>query len=153
MSRRPVLPDASRELFPSNPFTFTLLRTLSQQEARLTLFSSIASALFAQNTGGGVGHAMVASILPYTLSPLFATLTKTAGVRGHSSHSGTRFQPRRMPRLGRLLNVLTFQRSDVQTALIPPSYCRRCRAVTEWRCTGLVGPSARKQSRFLWCLR
>ena len=60
--RRPTLPDASRELFSSNPFTFRQLRTLSQHEARLTPFSSIASALFAQNTGGGVDRAMVASI-------------------------------------------------------------------------------------------
>src|SRR5437899_1858627 len=28
--------------------------------------------------------------VPYVLSPLFSTLTKTAGVGGHSSHSGTR---------------------------------------------------------------
>jgi hypothetical protein len=67
MSCRPTLPDASRKLFLSNPFGFKQFRTLSQQKARFTPFLSIASALFAQNTGGGVEHAMVASILPYAL--------------------------------------------------------------------------------------
>lgn len=79
----------------SNLCIFKHFRTLSQPEARLTPFSSIASALFAQNTGGGArcsvsplvypersrrvtrlsrapsrGHSplsLVASILPYTL--------------------------------------------------------------------------------------
>ena len=86
MSLRPVYPEprrahlnAPRELFSSNPFTFMQLRTLSQLRARLTPFSSIASALFAQNTGGGARcsvsplvtrHSpliLVPSILPYIL--------------------------------------------------------------------------------------
>ena len=69
MSPRPVYPEprrahlkASRELFFPNPFTFKQLRTLSQYKAHLTPFSSIPSALFAQNTQGGVDRAVLTSI-------------------------------------------------------------------------------------------
>ncbi len=52
MSRRPTLPDASRELFPSNPFAFTQFRTLLRNGAHLTRFPSITSALFPMQRRG-----------------------------------------------------------------------------------------------------
>ena len=49
--------------------------------------------------------------VPYPVSPLFATLTKTAGVCTNNSHSGTRLTP----------DVQTYKRSGVQTVFLPPA--------------------------------
>jgi len=62
--------------------------------------------------------------------PLESTLTKNRG-RGH-------------------LDLATFQPSNVQTVVIPPSYCVRYRTVPQW---ATYDASTRKQSRFFRCLK
>src|ERR1700752_446087 len=88
MARRLALPDASRELFPSNPFVFMQFRTLLRNGALATSFLSITSALFftpstcegPMQWRGEVTHASMHSPLfpipfqvPSALSPVFAT--------------------------------------------------------------------------------
>lgn len=82
----------------SNPFIFNPFRTLLHNEALPTPLPSIASALFPSQWGG----VYLANRRPpffriffhfaYTVSLLFATLTKTAGVYPNSSHFGSPLQ-------------------------------------------------------------
>src|SRR6266481_3294807 len=81
-----------------NPFSFTLLRTLLHREKLNSFIFKLFRTLCPKTLG--VGGAPSSSYLttsifrilfqvPYALTPFVATLTKTAGVCGYSSHYGT----------------------------------------------------------------
>src|SRR5712664_588934 len=81
-----------------NPFSFTLLRTLlHSSRTQPFCFQAIAHSLHEIPGGGGCPSSpyLTTSIfrilfqVPYTLTPFLATLTKTPGVWGYSSHFGT----------------------------------------------------------------
>lgn len=86
MARRPALQNSLRAVFLSNPFAFTQFRTLLCNGASATPLRSIVSALFPRQRRVGVMTIFPPTVfriffqVRYALTPLFATLTKTAGV-------------------------------------------------------------------------